>query len=181
MELELSDGTIQISRETISYFIILQQAIEDDPKIGKLSFESISVETFTKLVKWLHHEEVIIDDDIINAMIFFGMVEPHKTRFHTEIAEYLLAEPRLLPDIIYTTLIKTDPGRLFLFADKYFSNEEKETLKTYMTQPENLGEDNEYNGKIIVYNYFKRKIIDDFLALNPNAWVYIYYDLFSLN
>src|SRR3990167_8537049 len=115
MELELNDGTITVSRETISYFNVLQCAFEDDPEIGKLSFENISTETFNNLVRWIHGEEVIVDDDMINLVNFFNMIEPHKTRFCTEIMDYLLEEPRLLPDSIYLSLLKVNPGRLFLF------------------------------------------------------------------
>src|SRR3989338_5874171 len=94
MELEFSDGKVMISRETISYFKVLQCAFEDDPEIGKLSFESVSIVTFVKLILWLRHEEVTIDDDMINLVNFFNMIEPHKTRFCIEIMDYLLVEPR---------------------------------------------------------------------------------------
>src|SRR3990167_8652645 len=118
MELEFSNGTIKISRETISYFRVLQCTFEDDPEIGGLSFENVSVETFTSLLRWLHGEEVIIDD-MINLMNFFNMVEPYKTRFCAMIADYLLTEPKLLSKDIYISLLKVDPGRLFLFVEKY--------------------------------------------------------------
>src|SRR3990167_908354 len=152
MELEFNDGTIIISKETISYFNVLQCAFEDDPEIGKLSFESMSVETFVSLMRWLHGEEVIIDDDMINLTNFFNMVEPYKTRFCAAIADYLLAEPRQLPREFYISLLKVDPGRLFLFVEKYFGDEEKAYFKTFMTHAKKLGEDTEFNGKLIVYD-----------------------------
>ena len=180
MRLEFSDGVIEISRKTISYFALLKNLFEDDEK-AQIPIENISTKTFTSLLKWIHGEEVVIDDDIINLVIFFNMIEPHKTRFCTEIMDYLLAEPRLLPRVFYINLLKVDPGRLFLFAEKYFSDEEKAYFRTFMTRPENLGEDNEFNGKLIVYdNMLDHNTIDNFLASNSDAWVYICKDLPSL-
>ena len=173
MELELSNGTIAISAEIISYFKVLQCVFEDNPEICKLPFESVSVETFTNLLKWLHGEEVVIDDDMINLVIFLNMIEPHKTRFCAEITDYLLEEPRLLPRDFYINLLKVDPGRLFLFVEKYFSDEEKAYFRTFMTLPEDLGKDDEYNGKIIVYDRTgNREIIDDFAIASPIVYYY---------
>src|SRR3990167_889382 len=174
MELELNDGTITVSRETISYFNVLQCAFEDDPEIGKLSFENISTETFNNLVRWIHGEEVIVDDDMINLVNFFNMIEPHKTRFCTEIMEYLLTEPKFLSKDFYIHLLKIAPERVVLFAEEYFSDEEKAYFRTFMTRPEDLGEDNEFNGKIIIYDDpIDFEILDDFLESNPDTWVYI--------
>ena len=180
MKLEFIDGILELSVETISYFNLLKSLFEDDDK-ATVPLENVSSETFTNLLKWLHGEEVIIDDNMINLVNFFNMAEPYKTRFCTEIADYLLEEPRLLPKDIYISLLKVDPGRLFLFAEKYFSDEEKDYLKTFMTRPENLGNEDKFNCKVIVYDSVSdRKTVNAFLATNSDSWVYICDDLVQL-
>src|SRR3990167_4576445 len=115
MKLEFRDGVIALSKEIVSYFDVLKNLFEDDEK-AILPLEFASIETFVSLTRWLHGEEITIDDATIDLVLFLNMTEPHKTRFYAEIANYLLDEPRLLPFDIYTNLLRIDPERVILFV-----------------------------------------------------------------
>ena len=129
-------------------------------------------------MKWIHGDKVNIDDNMIKLVCFLGLIDPHKTRFCAEIIDYLLAEPRDLPQPIYIELLMVDPGRLYLFVEKYYSDDEKDFFKEFMTRPEHFGREGKFADKIIVYdNPNDHGLIDDFLASSPNAWIYICDDL----